>query len=241
MDAFIVRRADRIIAVSEKIARQMRGAGIKSKKICVIENGVDLDRFVGNAASNSVRESLRIKKDVPVVGTVGALTKEKGHMYFLNAASKVNRVFPEAVFLFVGDGRERPNLEKATSYLGIQDNVIFAGMRKDVPEILSILDVFVLPSLIEGLPMALLEAQAAKVPVIATRVGAIPNVIEDGVTGVVVRPKDPEAITEAVIQILCDRKIATKMAERGFERVRDKFSADKMADKYLSLYKELLS
>lgn len=240
LDSLTVRHADRIIAVSEKIARQMRMAGIKSQKICVIENGVNLDRFVGNEAANLMRESLRIKKDVPVVGTVGALTKEKGHMYFLNAALKVKRVFPEAVFLFVGDGRERPNLEKATSYLGIQDNVIFAGMRKDVPEILSILDVFVLPSLSEGLPMALLEAQAAKVPVIATRVGAIPDVLQNGVTGILVPPKEPQAIAEAIIMILSDKQLASGIAQKGFERVRDNFSSQKMACKYLCLYKELI-
>jgi glycosyltransferase involved in cell wall biosynthesis len=114
-------------------------------------------------------------------------------------------------------------------------------MRKDVPEILSILNVFVLPSLNEGLPMALLEALSAQIPVVATRVGAIPDVLQDGVTGILIPPKDPQAIAEAIIMILSDKKLASGIAKKGFERVRDNFSSEKMASKYLSIYGELLS
>lgn len=241
LDAFIVRRADKIIAVSEEIAKKMKLAGIAKGKICLIENGVNLEMFTTNSSSQAIKESLGIKKEALVVGTVGALTREKGHQYLLRAALKVIRIYPKAIFLLVGDGIERPGLEKTASSLGIKNSVIFAGMRKDVPEILSILNVFVLPSLNEGLPMALLEAQAAQIPVVATRVGAIPDVLQDGVTGILIPPKDPQAIAEAIIMILSDRKIALRMAQRGFERVRDNFSAEKMANKYLSIYKELLS
>jgi glycosyltransferase involved in cell wall biosynthesis len=118
--------------------------------------------------------------------------------------------------------------------------VIFAGMRRDIPELLSILDVFVLPSLNEGLPMALLEAQGARIPVVATCVGAIPDVLEDRVTGILIPPKDPQAIAEAIIMILSDEKFASGIAQKGFERVRDNFSSEKMGDKYLSIYKELI-
>jgi len=241
LDGFVVRHADRVVGVSKEITKKMKLTGIDSKKVCLIENGVSLDRYQKRIASESIRESLGIKKDVPVIGTVGALTKEKGHLYFLNAAREVNRIFPRAVFLFVGDGAQRPYLENMASKLGVADKVIFAGMRKDIPEILSILDVFVLPSLNEGLPMALLEAQAAKIPVVATRVGAIPDVLEDGITGMLIPPKHSQAITEAIIMILSDKKFASGVAQKGFERVRDNFSAEKMASKYLSIYKELLS
>jgi glycosyltransferase involved in cell wall biosynthesis len=241
LDGFVVRRADRVIAVSKQIARKLKLARIDSQKICLIENGVSLDRFQKKIASDSMRESLGIKKDVPVVGTVGALTEEKGHLYLLKAIPMVVQKFQEAIFLFVGDGSERPGLEKEASCLGIKDNVIFAGMRNDIPEILSILDVFVLPSLNEGLPMALLEAQAARIPVVATRVGAIPDVLEDRITGILIPPKKPQAIAEAIIMILSDRKTTLEMAGKGFERVRDNFSSEKMANKYLCLYRELLS
>jgi glycosyltransferase involved in cell wall biosynthesis len=241
LDSLTVRHADRIIAVSEKIARQMRMAGIKGEKICVIENGVNLNRFAGGIASNSIRESLGIKEKARVIGTVGSLTREKGHMYLLRAAPKVIESFPEVLFLLIGDGRERVKLEKMVCELGISDKVIFAGMRKDIPEILSILEIFVLPSLNEGLPIALLEAQAAQIPTVATYVGAIPNVVEDGVTGILIPPRDHEAIAKAIIHVLSNKNTALEMAERGFERVRDNFSAERMASKYLSLYRELLS
>jgi glycosyltransferase involved in cell wall biosynthesis len=240
LDCFVVRHADRVVAVSKKIVSRMKLAGIDSKKIFLIENGVNLERFRDNIPPDSIRESLKIKKEALVVGTVGALTKEKGHSYLLKAIPKVVQRFPEVIFLFVGDGRERPNLEDIASKLGIADKVVFAGMRKDVPEILSILDVFVLPSLNEGLPMALLEAQAAKVPVIGTRVGAIPDVVEDRLTGILIPPKNPQSIAEAIIMILSDKKFADGIAQKGFERVRDNFSSEKMGDKYLSIYKELI-
>jgi glycosyltransferase involved in cell wall biosynthesis len=241
LDGFVVRHADKVVAVSKKIVSRMKLAGIDSKKICLIENGVNLERFRNNISPGLIKDSLRIKKKTLIVGTVGALTEEKGHIYLLKAIPKVIQGFPEAIFLFVGDGRERKNLEKRTSYLNVKDSVIFAGMRKDVPEILSTLNVFVLPSLNEGFPMALLEAQAAKVPVVATRVGAIPDVVEDRVTGMLIPPKDPQAIAEAIIMILSDKKLAAGIAKKGFERVRDNFSSEKMGSQYLSIYKELLS
>jgi glycosyltransferase involved in cell wall biosynthesis len=240
LDGFIVRHADRIIAVSGEIVRKMRLARIDTKKICLIENGVNLDRFVGNISSSSIRESLGIKKGKIVIGTVGSLTKEKGHIYLLRAIPKVIESFPEMVFVFVGDGKESSNLERMVFKLGIIDKVIFAGMRRDIPEILSILDVFVLPSLNEGLPIALLEAQAARVPVVATRVGAIPDVVKDRVTGILIPPEDPEAIAKSIVRVLSDRKGAHNMAQKGFERVRDNFSSEKMASKYIMIYKELI-
>ena len=240
LDTVIARRADKLIAVSDEIARKMKVAGINPEKVHVIKNGINLNRFIKNIGSNSIKESLGIKKEIRVIGTIGSLTKEKGHVYLLKAATNVIERFPEVMFLFVGDGKERINLEKAASKLGIEDKIIFSGMREDVPEILSILDVFVLPSLNEGLPMALLEAQAARIPAVATRVGAIPDVLEDGVTGILVNSKDPEAISEAIIRILEDHDSALSMAQKGFERVRDDFSSEKMASKYLSLYKELI-
>lgn len=240
LDTFVVRHADRVIAVSKKIVRRMKLNGIDSQKICLIENGVNLNRFIKNIASDSTRQSLGIKNGTLVIGTVGSLTKEKGHVYLLRAVPKVIENFQEAGFLFVGDGRERASLEKTVLDLGVKDSVIFAGMRKDVPEILSMLDVFVLPSLNEGLPMALLEAQAARIPTIATRIGAIPDVVENGVTGVLIPPKDPEAISKAIIRTLTDRNSAFEMAQRGFQRVQSYFSSQRMANQYLSLYRKLL-
>jgi glycosyltransferase involved in cell wall biosynthesis len=126
------------------------------------------------------------------------------------------------------------------SELGLAGKVIFAGSRKNVPEILSILDIFVLPSLKEGLPMALLEAMASHVPVVATNVGAVPAVIEDGVTGILISPMDSAVIARAISQLLSDKRAALQMAEKGFNSVRDNFSSQKMASQYFAVYKELM-
>lgn len=238
LDSLIVRRADRIIAVSEEIYKRIKAKGIGDGRIYLVENGVNLERF-SKKVLDSLKESLGIKKEALVVGTIGSLSKEKGHLYLMKAIPKVVQKVPKTTFLLIGDGRERSFLEETTSKLNISDRVIFAGTRKDIPEILSILDLFVLPSLKEGLPMSLLEAQAAKVPVVATRVGAIPNVIKNGVTGILVPSKDSATLSDAIIQILSNKKFASEMAEKGFLRIRDHFSSEKMGEKYWSIYKEL--
>jgi len=241
LDMLVVRRANRLVAVSAGIARKMKLAGIEQEKIRLIGNGIDVKGFAGKGSANGARKSLGIKKEAIVIGTVGALTKEKGHAHLLEAVPKVSEQYPDAVFLIVGDGNERAMLEGMAGKLGVNEKVIFAGMRKDIPEILSMLDVFVLPSLNEGLPMVILEAQAAHVPTVATRVGAIPNVVQDGVTGLLISPKNPAAIASAVSKILSDKRRGLEMAEKGFARVRDNFSSEKMAAQYLSVYHELLS
>jgi glycosyltransferase involved in cell wall biosynthesis len=240
LDSLLIRRADRVVAVSDEIASEMMNRGISSQKIIIIDNGVNLERF-RVIRNDDLRNSFGFNGTSKVIGTIASLTSEKGHIYLLEAARQVIDKCPECRFLIVGDGGQRQFLAEKTSHLGLAEKVLFAGSRKDVPEILLMLDVFVLPSLKEGLPMALLEAMASKVPVIATKVGAIPNVIENEMSGILISPEKPDAIAEAINTILSDGNSAKEMARRGFEKVRDHFSLKKMAEKYLSVYKELLS
>jgi glycosyltransferase involved in cell wall biosynthesis len=241
LNIFFMKKADRIVAVSQSLADEMTKKGISSTKIVVIDNGINLQRFANLPKNNDLRKSFGLNGNNTIIGTVGSLTEEKGHVYFIEAARQVIDKNPECRFLIVGDGIQRQFLEKKTADLGLTDKVIFTGSRKDVPEILPTLDAFVLPSLKEGLPMALLEAMASKVPVIATSVGAIPKVIEHGINGMLIPPKNSDVIAEAINTMLSDGNSAKEMAQRGFEKVRDHFSADIMARKYLAIYKELLS
>jgi glycosyltransferase involved in cell wall biosynthesis len=241
IDMFIVRRADRIVAVSEMIARGLKTCGIEKEKIAIIDNGINIERMREARAHSALKQSLGIEPEARAIGTVGSLTKEKGHEYLLRAACMVLDSYPRTVFLLVGAGRERHRLESLACQLGIEKNVIFPGVREDIPQILSILDVFVLPSLMEGLPMALLEAQAAGIPTVATRVGAIPKVIQDGITGILVQPGDFRGIAKAIAWALSDRAEACEMARRGRERVRANFSSQKMTESYLDLYEGLLA
>lgn len=241
LNIFFMKKADKLIAVSREIADEMKKKGITSTKILVIDNGIDLQKFSNLEKSNDLRKSFRLNGNDKIVGTIGSLTEEKGHMYLLKAARQVMDKCPECRFLIVGDGGQRQFLEEKTAHLGLTEKVLFAGSRKDVPEILSMLDAFVLPSLKEGLPMALLEAMASRVPVIATSVGAIPKVLENGVSGILIQPKDSQAIASAIMQVVNDKQGSFEMAQKGFEQVRDHFSSKTMSEKYLTVYEELLS
>lgn len=239
-DAYVARHADRVAAVSERIARKLRFAGVGKGSIRVIDNGIDTKRFTGIGAPSWLRASLGIPSDARVVGTIGSLTREKGHIHLIRAVSRVLERFPSAYFLIIGDGPERGVLADEAWKLGIRERVIFAGSRTDIPELLKAMDVFAFPSLLEGLPMALLEAQAAGVPTVATAVGAIPTVIRDGGTGMLIPPGDSAAIAGSIARLLEDPDAARAMAAAGGERVRDAFSAEVMARKYLDLYREIL-
>jgi glycosyltransferase involved in cell wall biosynthesis len=148
-------------------------------------------------------------------------------------------VVKDIKFLVIGDGPLRRALEEKSEELGIKKHVIFAGQRKDIPELLTAMDIFVLPSIKEGLPMALLEAMAAKRPVIATKVGAIPKVIENTEIGILIEPKDILGLRDAMMSLIDDPEKMGLLARRGFERVYTDFSSDEMSKHYLELYKEI--
>lgn len=239
LDSLLIRRADRVIAVSEEIVDEMQRRGILSQKILVIDNGVDIERFVLNR-NEEMRKSFGFNGNSKVIGTIASLTPEKGHIYLLRAIRQVIEKCPECRFLIVGDGGQRQFLEEKSADLGLTGKVLFTGSRKDVPEILSMLDIFVLPSLKEGLPMALLEAMAAAVPVIATKVGAVLKVVMHGETGLLVEKGDVNGLGEAIAQILSDHKMSERLRMKGYEKVMSEFSSDIMTSKYLDIYRKLL-
>jgi len=241
LDSFLIKYANRIIAVSDEIASEMLKRGISPKKITVIDNGIDLQRFSGQRSKDSLRRSFGFNEMSKVVGTVASLTEEKGHFYLLEAAKDIVSSFPEVRFLIVGDGRERCRLEEKVAKLNLAGKVIFVGSRKDVPEILSILDIFVLPSLKEGLPMALLEAMASRVPVVATRVGAVPKVVVHKETGLLVEPGNSEALSTAISELLTKREEATHLGLQGYFKVQNEFSAQTMSARYFDVYQQVLS
>jgi glycosyltransferase involved in cell wall biosynthesis len=241
LNIVFMKKADKVVAVSQVLADEMKQQGISSTRMHIIDNGVNLERFANQRGDNDLRKSFGLDGNHKLFGTIGSLTEEKGHVYLIEAAQQVTQKYPECRFLIVGDGRQRQVLEERTADLGLSDKVIFTGSRKDVPEILAMLDAFVLPSLKEGLPMALLEAMASKVPVIATSVGAIPQVLENGINGLLIPPKNSDSIAEAINTMLSDGNSAKEMALRGFEKVRDHYSAKIMFEKYLTVYHDLMA
>ncbi len=179
--------------------------------------------------------------DSRVVGVIGSLSKEKGHIYLLKSFKEVVEKFPNLKLLIVGDGYLGEDLKNKVREWSIEDHVIFTGTRKDIPQILSLIDVFVLPSLKEGLPMALLEAMASKKPIIATHVGAVPKVIENNESGILIKPKDITGFKNALIDLLKNKDKAELLATNAYKTVASKFSSKIMAQKYINLYKEIVN
>jgi glycosyltransferase involved in cell wall biosynthesis len=240
IDSLLMRKADKVIAVSEEIADEMTKKGIPSTKILVIDNGIDLQKFENKTRNNDLRKSFGLNGNHKIIGTIASLTEEKGHRYLIEAAKHVIDKCPECRFLIVGDGGQRHFLEKTVAGLGLTEKVIFTGSRKDVPDILSMLDLFVLPSLKEGLPMALLEAMASKVPVIATSVGAIPKVIVNNKTGILVDPGNANVLSTAILALLHNGQTAYRLASTGFQKVKTEYSAQMMSSRYVNLYRNIL-
>lgn len=228
--------SDRIIAISRAVERELAAQGADPRRITVVYNGVDLD---GPATGVSVRPA-GIPEGDPLVGMVGRLSPEKGYRYFLEAAALVRPRKPGARFVIVGGGPERGEIADKVRELGLDGVLLMTGFRADVGEIMGALDVLVLASTAEGLGLVILEAMAAGKPVVATRVGGIPEAVEDGVTGLLVPPGDPGAMAGAILALAADRARAAEMGRAGRKRVEEKFSGRAMAEETARIYREVL-
>jgi L-malate glycosyltransferase len=213
--------------------------GFAPEKLRVIHNGVDIDKF---QASRDGRERLfpgsGPGKLIVLVGNMH--TDVKGHPWLIASAPAVVRDFPSTRFVLVGDGEQRVTFEQQVAKLGLQLNFIFLGRRENVAEILACCDIGVLPSRAEGLPNAVLEYMAARLPTIVSRVGGNAELVSDGVTGLVVPPGDSPALAAALLKILHDPGLARQLAENGHEFAVREFSFDRLVREVDALYTELL-
>ena len=211
-------------------------------KTLVIYNGVDEERFYPMEDAPSIRTELGIDEKALVVGTVSSLTPHKGHEYLIQAASLVKEELPSAKFLIVGDGPLRTELEDQVKNFSAHPFIMFTGTRKDVPKILSVMEVFVLPSSSrEGLGIAIIEAMAAEKPVVATDIGGIPEAVKKGETGFLVSPGDPGALAKAIIELLQNPEKAKEMGKKGRARFKEKFTRKKMLSETDALYQSFAS
>lgn len=226
---------DRYIAVSDGVAEKLSRLISSSDKVRVVKNGISVENF-SCGRNNTLRELLKNSKGAPIVLTVARLNKQKGHEYLIEAASMV----PEAVFALAGDGPERRRLETYAKEINLENRVIFLGHRQDVREILSGCDLFVLPSLNEGLPLVILEAMAAERPVIASDINGTDEIIIDGETGILVPPADPHAIAKAIRKILSNPTLARNLAASGKKRAYSEFSSIKMVEGVTRVYEEII-
>ncbi|MBX9659761.1 MAG: glycosyltransferase [Nitrospiraceae bacterium] len=230
---------DAIIGVSSQIESTYRMEGAVSRVTC-IRNGIDLEKKPIQTDRWQTRKYLGVDMGTCLIGTVGRLTPVKGLSYLLQSLSILLRQRANVRLLIVGDGMIRKDLEAQAHNLGIGENVVFLGHREDTLELMQALDIFVLPSLSEGIPMALLEAMAASRAVVASRVGGIPEIVEDGVEGILVEPMNVNQLAENCGRLIESPEIAMKMGEQARKRVVQEFSATAMADRVAGLYKELV-
>jgi len=228
---------DAIISVSQD-TKSRREASWQNIKSHVIYNGVDTSSS-GNR--DATRRTLELGDRVTGI-IVARIDTLKGHDTLLTATAELKTRYPKLVILIVGDGTERSNREKLAHELGLDEKKVrFLGFRSDIPDLLAASDFFVLPSLTEGLPLSVLEAMSMKLPVIATSVGGIPELVTDGETGILIPPKDPVALAEAMARIIGDPDLRKRMGEAGYRRVVNHFSFDTMTKKYEELYYSLLN
>lgn len=232
LDIFLLKNFNRIVAVSKDVKNILSKSGLREDKLCLIDNGIDIARFSNAHDTGKIKDDLGIPRRSHVIGTVGRLTEEKGHIHLINAAKSVLDKFPDSYFIIVGDGPLRDSLAEASG----TDHIIFTGTRNDIPELYSMMDVFVLPSLNEGLPMVLLEAMVSKKPVVASSVGAIPTLISHGENGLLVNKGDSHQLAGEILKLLEDHELRVCIGERGYEMVLANYSSGKMADHYLELY-----
>lgn len=233
------RMADCVLVNADAIRQTLVGSGYKPHNIVVIRNGIRMP------ATGVVRDGAKLRRDLGVpahtqmILVFSRLNQMKGVDYFLDAAALVAKKFPDVYFVIAGDGAHRKPLEDRAEELGLKPRMVFTGFRTDVPDLLAEATLSVLPSLSEGLSNSLLESMAAGVPAIGARVGGNPEVIDDGVTGVLVPPRDPRSLADAMCLILGDRDLAARMGEAGRRRVREQFSVEKTVSDTEQLYRQL--
>jgi len=240
--------ATKVIAISNAVRESLVKFGVDPKKCMVIYNGIRLNNRSQTDASDKdlVRDEFNIPYDAPLVGIIGRLHPLKGQETFLRAASKVVTRFPDAKFLIVGDimgyGSEdyKIRLGTLTRELKLSRSVVFTGFRRDVRRILAALDILVSASWVEPFGLVIIEAMAMAKPVIGTTAGAGPELIEHGITGLLVPPKDADALEEAICSLLENRRIAECMGLNGQRIVRQKFDLRNNLDKITNLYRTLL-
>ncbi len=231
----------KVVCVCQSDLRKGLAANVVTEgKGVVIHNGIETDRFGGNGKRHKLRSALGAKENDIVVGNIGRLHNQKGQSVLLNAFRIVAEHHPDAHLWLIGEGELRDELQRLARELDIEDQVSFLGARTDIPELLSAMDIFVLSSLWEGQPIALLEAMVSGKPVVATNVDGIPEIIENGKSGLLVEPMNGNELASAIRRLIDDPQMMRTLALSGLERITEEFTAHRMAERIAELYRGCL-
>jgi len=240
VEKLFCRMADRIVTNAEAVRKRLTNEGYDAEKIVVIHNGIELTRFARRPTELGLHRELGVPSNTPLVAVFARLNELKGIEYFLLAVAGLIQRFKNVRFLIVGDGASRKELEEYSAQLGLNKHVVFLGFRLDVPTLLSEISVSVLPTLSEGLSNSLLEAMAASVPVVATTVGGNSEVVQGGITGLLVPPRDAEALARAIGRLLEQPWLGIKFGLAGRDRVTERFALEQMTRATARLYEGLM-
>jgi glycosyltransferase involved in cell wall biosynthesis len=232
------RQVDCFICASEAIRQLMLVDGVEADRAVTVHEGIDLGR-VEAAPPARLHEELWLPHHAPVVGNVAALVPHKGQRHLIEAAPLVLRQVPDTRFVIAGEGELRPSLERMIKEHHLEKHVLLTGFRPDVLSVHKGFDVFVMSSVTEGLGTSVLDAMACGKPVVATTAGGIPEVVADGETGFLVPPRDHQAMAEALVRLLKDAALRQRMGHAGLQRVRRMFSAERMVQETLRVYKQV--
>jgi len=231
---------DRVVAVSGFVRDYLISAGVPRQQVEAVPTGIELQRYTPAVGGGTLRSELGLSADTVLIGTVAILRVKKGHADLLSAAQSVLQSHPDVHFIIAGDGPQQENLQRLVTQLGLSSRVHLLGLRRDVMNVLQSLDLFVLPTHQEALGTAFIEAGAMALPVVATNVDGVPEVVVDGETGVLVPAQNPVALAAAIIAFLDDPQRRRQFGDNARDRVGREFSREVMAERMQALYSRLL-
>jgi L-malate glycosyltransferase len=232
------RQVDLFICASEAIRTMLLADGVEPARAVTVHEGIDLGH-VAAAPAAPLHQELWLPHGAPIVGNVAALVPHKGQKHLVDAAAMVVQHVPDARFVIAGEGELRSALEHQVRHLGLEKHVMLAGFRPDILSVHKAFDIFVMSSVTEGLGTSVLDAMACGRPVIGTRAGGIPEIVEDGVTGILVPPRDPHAMADAIVRLLKDEALRLRMGGAGLSLANARFSAERMVQDTISIYERI--
>ena len=232
------RQVDAFVTASEAIRDMLIGDGVQPDRVVTVHEGIDVDHIDAVTAVN-VHEALWLPHHAPLIGNVAALVPHKGQRYLIDAAHLVVQKIPDARFVILGEGELREHLEHLVREHHLEKHVLLPGFRTDVVGCIKGFDFFVMSSVTEGLGTSLLDAMACRKAIVATRAGGIPEVVANGQTGLLVEPRDPEQMAEAIVRLVDDQALRTRMADAGYARVRQRFTVERMVAETARVYRRL--
>ena len=232
-------QVDLFICASDAIRTMLLADGIAADRAVTVHEGIDLAR-VEAAPPAPIHEQLWLPHNAPIVGNVAALVPHKGQKHLVEAAALVVRKVPDARFVIAGEGELRASLEQQIRHHNLEKHVLLAGFRTDILSLHKAFDVFVMSSVTEGLGTSLLDAMAAGKPIVATTAGGMPEVVKDGETGILVPPRNDQALADAIVRLLTDGALRTRMGDAGRSLAYARFSAERMVSDTLAAYQLVL-